>query len=116
MIQAEYAPEDKITNYSFRLGVKYRNRPANFDSSGYCNHVVAEDAGHEIRYGCGVDCDGGGIGVAVSKDDKSAIISLERIRIWQNSKPDDEGSELVFFPDDKAFWLDWSIRLTAPRW
>ena len=68
--------------------------------------MVAEDAGHEIRYGCGVDCDGGGIGVAVSKDDKSAIISLERIRIWQNSKPDDEGSELVAGADDKVFRLD----------
>ena len=67
---------------------------------------IAEDAGNEIRYGCGVDCDGGGIGVAVSKDDKSAIIRLERIRIWQNSKPDDEGSELVAGTDDKIFRLD----------
>lgn len=106
LVQAEYAPEDKITNYSFRLGVKYRNRSAHFDSSGYCNHVVAEDAGGDIRYGCGVDCDGGGIGVAVSKDDKSAVIRLERIRIWQNSKPDDEGSELVAGSDDKMFRLD----------
>ena len=106
LVQAEFGPEDKITNYSFRLGVKYRNRPTNFDSSGYCNHVVAEDAGNEIRYGCGVDCDGGGIGVAVSKDDKSAIIRLERIRIWQNSKPDDDGSELVAGTDDKVFRLD----------
>ena len=106
LVQAEYAPEDKITNYSFRLGVKYRNRHTHFDSSGYCNHVVAEDAGNEIRYGCGVDCDGGGIGVAVSKDDKSAIVRLERIRIWQNSKPDDEGSELVAGTDDKVFRLD----------
>lgn len=106
LVQAEYAPEDKITNYAFRLGVKYRNRSTQFDSSGYCNHVVAEDAGGEIRYGCGVDCDGGGIGVAVSKDDKSAIIRLERIRIWQNSKPNDEGSELVAGSDDKAFRLD----------
>ena len=35
-----FAPEDKITNYSFRLGVKYRNRPGDFDSSGSCNHVT----------------------------------------------------------------------------
>ena len=61
LVQAEYAPEDKITNYSFRLGVKYRHRPGNFDSSGSCSHVIAEDAGNEIRYGCGVDCEGGGI-------------------------------------------------------
>ena len=90
LVQAEYAPEDKITNYSFRLGVKYRNRPGDFDFSGSCNHVIAEDAANEIRYGCGVDCEGGGIDVALSKDDKSAVIRLERIRIWQNNKPDDD--------------------------
>jgi len=106
LIEAEYAPEDKITNYSFSLDFKYRKRSGHFDSSGHCNHIIAEDAGDEIRYGCGVDCDGGGIGIAMSKDDKSAIIHLERIRIWQNSKPDDEGSELVAGSDDKVFRLD----------
>ena len=34
----------------------------------------------EIRFGCGVDCDGGGIGVALSKDDKSAVVRLERVQ------------------------------------
>ena len=63
---------------------------------------VAEDAGHEMRFGCGVDCDGGGIGVALSKDDKSAIIRLERVRIWQNNKPDEEaGDSLVAGADHR---------------
>src|ERR1044072_6729345 len=35
--------EDKTDNYSSRLAVKYRHRPCNFDSSGSCNHVFAED-------------------------------------------------------------------------
>jgi hypothetical protein len=82
LVTAENPPEERITNYSFRIGVKYRHRPGNFDSSGYCNHVVAEDKGNEIHFGCGVDCDGGGIDIAM-KDDKSAIIQLERIRIWR---------------------------------
>jgi len=38
-----------------------------FDSSGFRSHVVAEDAGNEMRFGCGVDCDSGGIGVACRK-------------------------------------------------
>jgi hypothetical protein len=68
---------------------------------------VAEDAGNEMRFGCGVDCEGGGINVALSKDDKSAIIRLERIRIWQNNKPDDEAEDsLVAGADDKIFRLD----------
>jgi hypothetical protein len=107
LMTAEIPPEEKAINYSFRLGVKYRHRPGDFDSSGFCNHAVAEDADNEMRFGCGVDCDGGGIGVALSKDDKSAIIRLERVRIWQNNNPDEEaGDSLVAGADDKIFRLD----------
>ena len=107
LVTAEIPPEEKITNYSFRLGLKYRHRSGDFDSSGSCNHFVPEDRGHEINLGCGVDCDGGGIDVAMSKDDKSAIVRVERVRIWQNSKPDEELSDaLVGGADDKVFRLD----------
>ena len=94
LVTAENPPEEKTTNYSFRIGVKYRHRSGNFDSSGYCSHVVAEDDGNEIRFGCGVDCEGGGINVALSKDEKSAIIRLERIRMWNRNKPDDEAATM----------------------
>lgn len=107
LVTAENPPDEKITNYSFPLGVKYRHRLGNFDSSGSCNHVIAENTGGEIRLGCGVDCEGGGLQVALSKDDRSAIIRLERIRIWQNDKPDDEAEdELVAGADDNIFRLD----------
>ena len=86
LVTAEIPSDENITNYSFRLGVKYRHRSGDFDSSGFCSHVVAEDAGNEMRFGCGVDCDGGGIGVALSKDDKSAIIRLERVRAKQQAR------------------------------
>ena len=103
---AEDAPEDKTVNHLFPLGFKYRHRAGNFDSSGYCSHIVAENAGGEIRLGCGVDCEGGGIEVAM-KDDKSALIRLERIRIWERNKPDDDASnDLVAGADDKIFRVD----------
>jgi hypothetical protein len=106
LVTAEDAPEDKTVNYSFRLGFKYRHRPGNFDSSGFCSHIVAENSGGEIRLGCGVDCEGGGIEVAM-KDDKSALIRLERIRIWERNKPDDDASnDLVAGADDKIFRVD----------
>lgn len=106
LVTAEDAPEDKTVNYSFRLGFKYRHRPGNFDSSGFCSHIVAEKSGKEIRLGCGVDCEGGGIEVAM-KDDKSALIRLERIRIWERNKPDDDASnDLVAGADDKIFRVD----------
>jgi hypothetical protein len=66
LMTAEIPSDENTLNYSFRLGVKFRHRSGDFDSSGSCGHVIAEDSGHEIRFGCGVDCDGGGIGVALS--------------------------------------------------
>ena len=106
LVTAEDAPEDKTVNYSFRLGIKYRHRAGNFDSSGFCSHIVAENTGGEIRLGCGVDCEGGGIQVAM-KDEKSALIRLERIRVWERNKPDDDASnDLVAGADDKIFRVD----------
>ena len=107
LVTAEIPDGEKDLSYSFRLGVKYRHRGGDFDSSGYCNHALAEGSGDEIRLGCGVDCEGGGIDVALSRDDRSAIVRLERIRIWQNNNPDDEAEEaLVAGADDRIFRLD----------
>ena len=108
LLTAEIPTGESATSYSFRLGVNYRDRPGDFDSSGSCEHARAEDAGHEIRYNCPVDCEGGGIEIAVSKDDKSAIVRLTRITVWQrNNKPDTEaGDALLAGADDKIFRVD----------
>jgi hypothetical protein len=105
LVSVEYPPEDKTYRYSFRLGVKYRDRKVSYDSAGDCGHVTNEDTGNEMRLGCGIDCDGGGLGVTLAKDDKSATVELERIRIWQHSN-DDMGESLVAGDDDKAFRLE----------
>jgi len=94
---------------NFRLGVTFRHKRGNYDSSGSCHFFHPEDAKDksEIRYGCGVDCDGGGINIAMNKDDASVLVRLERVRIWQNNKPDDEaGDELTAGKDDAIFRLD----------
>jgi hypothetical protein len=36
--------------YSFHPGARFRNRAGDFASSGYCNHAIAEDDGHNIRF------------------------------------------------------------------
>ena len=107
LMTAEYQDETKELQYSFRLGFRYRHRSGDFDSSGSCGHALFEENGREIRFGCGVDCEGGGIGVALSKDDKSAVVRLERVRVWQNNKPDDDAEQsLVAGADDRIFRLD----------
>lgn len=107
LVSAEVDEEDKQLHNAFRLGFKYRHRPGDFDSSGSCHHVVLQDRGDELRLGCGVDCEGGGIEVALPKDNRSAVVRLESVRIWQNNKPDDDAERsLVAGSDDGIFRLD----------
>ncbi|MBC9883945.1 hypothetical protein G8O24_42510 [Bradyrhizobium sp. INPA01-394B] len=107
LVSAETDGEDKQLHNSFRLGFRYRHRSGDFDSSGSCHHTVLTKEGNEVRLGCGVDCEGGGIGIALSKDDKSAIVRLESVRVWLHNKPDDEAERsLVAGSDDGIFRLD----------
>jgi hypothetical protein len=107
LVSAEVDEEDKQLHNSFRLGFRYRHRSGDFDSSGSCHHVVFVRDGNETRLGCGVDCEGGSIGVALSKDDKSAIVRLASVRVWLHNKPDDEAERsLVAGADDRIFRLD----------
>jgi hypothetical protein len=107
LMTAEIPSDASTFNYSFRLGVKYRSRSTHFESFGDCGHVVAEDTGQEVRFGCGVDCDGGGLGVAMAKDDKSAVVQLERVRIWRrNTSPEETAEDLVAGADDGKFRVD----------
>src|SRR5262245_53347725 len=60
LLTAEQVPEDEALNYSFRLGVSFRHRPGDFDSSGDCRHIKASESGQgKTQLGCSVDCDGG---------------------------------------------------------
>lgn len=107
LVSAETDPEDKQLHNSFRLGFRYRHRSGDFDTSGSCHHTVLTKEGNEVRLGCGVDCEGGGIGVALSKDDKSAIVRLASVRVWLHNKPDDDAERsLVAGSDDGIFRLD----------
>jgi hypothetical protein len=73
LLTAEQVPEDEALNYSFRLGVSFRHRPGDFDSSGDCGHIKASESEQgKTQLGCSVDCDGGGSG--------HALISVIRMR------------------------------------
>ena len=107
--------EDKVLEYSFRLGVAFRDRPGNFDSSGECGHaptVRNPDTDPPVTTGidfeCNVDCDGGGVTVNLANSDASIIVKLpERIRIWKGKDPDEATmSALMAGADDKVFRLD----------
>lgn len=107
LVSAETVPEDPALNYSFSLGVNFRDRKGNFATSGSCGHPTAEQEGADkLALGCGVDCDGGGVQIEMANADKSVIVRLEHVAIWNNEKPDDERTSFNAGTDDKAFRLD----------
>lgn len=107
LVTTEIMPEAESRNHSFRLGVKFRNRPGDFDSSGECGHADMSDTPNaKPQLGCSVDCDGGGIAVELKDDNKAVLVKLDRVRIWQRNKPDDEGLGLSGGADDRVFRLD----------
>ena len=106
LVTAERIPEDDALNYSFRLGLKFRDKPGDFDSSGDCGHGLATEGDNKGRLYCGVDCDGGGISVELPPANTFLLVRLEFIRIWNNNKPDDDGFSLSGGADDKVFRLE----------
>jgi hypothetical protein len=109
LMTAEIRDGDTAMCYSFPLGVSYRHRSGDFDSSGTSEQaftlLLAEDAGHDIRLTCPVDCEGGGIEVALSRDDKSTIVRLRRITARQRNKPNDQAAN-VLVAGARIFLLD----------
>jgi len=112
LVTTEIDDETKAQRFSFRLGLKYRTRSGNFDSSGDCSHAsIGEGTKGQPRIHCSVDCDGGGISFGLTPDNKSAMLYVEQVRIWRNGNVDEEASDsLVGGADDKVFRLD-RIRL-----
>ncbi|MGI8526433.1 MAG: hypothetical protein ACR2K5_09705 [Pseudolabrys sp.] len=106
LVAAEKSENGPNLSYSFRLGVKFSKRPGDFDSSGYCGTPGIEARADKVVLSCGVDCDGGGISAEFNKENKFALMRLDRISIWRNNKPDDEGLDLSGGADDKVFRLD----------
>jgi hypothetical protein len=117
LVTAEKTPDDKYLEYSFRLGVNFRDRRGTCDSSGDCGpgpDVRALDKTGEpypeagMDFGCGVDCDGGGINVSLGSKDQSILVKLPTgIRIWKGKDPDESAeSALTAGADDKIFRLD----------
>jgi len=121
LISTEKDSDFPVFQYAFRLGVNFRDRPGDFDSSGNCGHAptikdpdnpdippedrVTKPTG--IDFECDVDCDGGGVNVTLSNNDNSVIVTLDHIRIWKGDSPDAKAAgALRAGQDDKVFRLD----------
>jgi hypothetical protein len=107
LLSAERNAEDESLRFSFRMGVTFRNRSGTFQSAGDCHHPeVTETETATPQLGCGVDCDGGAIEVALTNNDKSVVISLEEVRIWRPNYDSGDSQRLKAGADDRSFRLD----------
>jgi hypothetical protein len=105
LITAETQPNEP-TAYAYKVGVRLRNKPGNFDGGSSCGHVVGEDGKTVIGFVCGTDCGGSGLEIAISRNNKTAIIHLDAIGVWDRKHPDGDAISLESGADDKTFRLD----------
>jgi hypothetical protein len=107
VVRAEVVAEDPDLNYSFQFDVGFRDRKGDFNSSGSCGHAaITPDMTNALHLGCGVDCDGGGLSIALADSDKAILVRLDSIAIWDASKPDAERTDFEAGADDHVFLLD----------
>ena len=105
LVIAENHPKEE-TGYAYKVGVQFRNKPGNFDGGSHCGHMVDEDGKKDIRFTCDVDCGGGGLEIAMSKDNKSAIVHLDVIGVTDRKHPKRDAVTLEGAADDKVFRVD----------
>jgi hypothetical protein len=116
LVVVDKLPESAELNYGFRLGVKLRRQRGEFETSGDCGHPAADVAGETPNIHCSVDCDGGGVSVALADGDKSVMVKLNEIRLFAPDQPgqaatDDDPDHdnsvmLESGADDRVFRLD----------
>lgn len=107
LMTVEKSEEAASLQYGFQLGVSLRNQPGAFSSGGGCSDAKALPEGGRMMISCSVDCDGGGLYVTLASGDKSVVVDLDQVRIWDVNKPDEDATHsLRAGADDKTFRLD----------
>jgi hypothetical protein len=94
------------TSYAYKAGFQLRDRSGNFDGGSSCGHETDEDSKNEIRFTCDIACGGGGLDIAMSTDNKSAIVHLEIIGVRDRKHPKRDELTLEGGTDDKVFRVD----------
>lgn len=113
-----FEPDDAFPkgqrNYYFELRAKRRDETRALSAMGECG--TRED-GRTIF--CGVECDGGGVGVKVADKPDSILVNLKaagRLRMTAGCDEDEEAVELLPGADDKVFLLNRVAEAECPAY
>jgi hypothetical protein len=105
LLTAENHPQEE-TAYAYKVGVQFRNKSGNFDGGSHCGHMVDEDGKKDVHFSCDPDCGAAGLEIAMSKDNKSAILHLNSIGVTDRAHPERDPVTLEGGRDDKVLRLD----------
>ena len=88
--------------YELTLGAHFRKQAKQFISGGGCS--LSDDGKGALH--CGIDCDGGQIGVSI-KNAQSILVSIpDGARLWDPETDETPPENARFGVDDKLFRLD----------
>lgn len=109
LISGEQAEGDTSLSYSYKLGVKLRNRTGDFVSNYDCGQARVSEVKREgVQVSCHDGCEDGGVLISLAPDSKAIIVKLDSVAVWPADKPEDQNAvfELKGGTDDKVFRLD----------
>jgi hypothetical protein len=109
LVQMENDKETKQPGFHFTIGLIKRASKTLQTAWGDCGQVRdGKEDGPVTRLGCGVECDGGGLGIAMGEDNKSIRVSISRIRVQpKGMSPEEGGGDFTGDGDDDLqFQLD----------
>jgi hypothetical protein len=109
LVAAERLPEDGQLSYSYKLRIKFRDRPGDYASSLQCGHARMSDVKREgVQVSCHDGCEAGGIAISLAPAAKAIIVRLEDVAVWLADKPQDEAAPFDFksAAEDRVFRLD----------
>jgi hypothetical protein len=109
LVRMENDKETRQPTFRFTMGLIKRASKTLLTTSGDCGQVRdGKEEGPVTRLGCGVECDGGGLGIAMGEDNHSISVSISRIRVSPKGVSAEEGGGDFTGDgdDDLVFQLD----------
>ncbi|MDF2117498.1 hypothetical protein PY365_18100 [Roseiarcaceae bacterium H3SJ34-1] len=107
LVKMENDAETRQPTFRFVMGVTKRASKTLLTTGGDCGQVRdGKEEGPVTRLGCGVDCDGGGLGIAMGEDNRSIRVSIARIRVSPKGVSAEEAGADFGGDDDELFRLD----------